>query len=167
MVGMMGCGKTAVGQRVAELTGMTFQDCDSAVEDQIGCSIAEFFETSGEDAFRSVENESLERILQQPARVVATGGGTYVAERNRQLIDRLATAVWIKASLDLLWERVRGKSTRPLLNSDDPFGTLAELLRKREPIYALAPIHVVSRPGASIDDTARLVVSELCAAPVR
>ncbi|MBN2741064.1 MAG: shikimate kinase, partial [Rhodobacteraceae bacterium] len=124
-------------------------------------SVAEVFARDGEPFFRARESEVLERLLLGPPGVISTGGGAFLAEGNRDLIARLGVSVWLRADLNLLWNRVRHKNTRPLLRTADPKATLASLLEAREPYYCKAQIVVEAEPSLSITDMAQKVVRQL------
>ncbi len=160
-VGIMGSGKSAVGRVVANRLFVPFHDTDVVLEDSVGLSIAGIFETCGEAAFRKMETETLEKLLGGTPAVVATGGGAFVSPRNRSIIHRHATSVWIDASIDTLWERVSGKTKRPLLLVDDPRSELERLLGERRPAYALASVRVPSDNDTTVQDMADRVVSAL------
>lgn len=165
LVGMMGSGKTAIGRALSARLGCSFVDSDTAIEEAAKCSIAEIFARDGEAFFRARESEVLERLLEAGPRVVSTGGGAFLAPRNRDAIAARGAALWLDADLDLLWERVRHKSTRPLLRTPDPRGTLSRLLDERRPIYAEAPMRLVARPGDSIEVTTDRVIETLAQRP--
>lgn len=165
LVGMMGSGKTAIGKALAARLGCGFVDSDAAIEEAAKCSIAEIFARDGEKFFRARESEILSRLLDAGPRVVSTGGGAFLAPRNREAIAERGVALWLDADLDLLWERVRHKSTRPLLRTPDPRGTLARLLEERRPVYAQAPLRLIARPGDSIDTTTDRVLALLATRP--
>lgn len=167
LVGMMGSGKSAVGRAVAKRLGVTFVDCDREIERAEGSSIAEMFARRGEDHFRQAESRALERILSGPAAIVAAGGGTFMNEDNRRMIDSMGVALWLKVDLELLWSRVRHKSTRPLLSTPNPKETLATLLAEREPIYRKAALSVRAEPGYPISKTAKLVIAKLADASAK
>ena len=117
MVGMMGAGKTAVGTAVARLLGVEFRDSDEEIVLAANRSIAEIFERDGEPFFRARETEVIARLLRGTPCVLSTGGGAFLSEKNRQLLHDVGVSVWLRADLDLLWQRVRHKTTRPLLRS--------------------------------------------------
>lgn len=165
LVGMMGSGKTAVGRALAHRLHVPFLDSDAAIEEAAHATIAEIFARDGEPFFRDREAEVIARLLAGPPAVVSTGGGAFVAARNRATIAGKGVAVWLQADLDTLWDRVRHKETRPLLRTPDPRGTLARLLAERDPIYRLAPIHVRTDARSSIEDTASRVIAALAARP--
>ncbi|KFE35381.1 shikimate kinase [Thioclava atlantica] len=161
LVGMMGSGKTAVGTALAKLLDVPFLDSDHEIERAAQMSVSEIFARDGEPFFRARESEVLERLLSGPPGVISTGGGAFLSEANRALIARLGVSVWLKADLDLLWQRVRHKDTRPLLRTPNPKQTLADLLAKRMPHYEMAQVAVEAEPGLSIQDMAEKVVAHL------
>lgn len=165
LVGMMGAGKTAVGTQLARQLGVPFVDSDDEIEKAAARSIPEIFARDGEAFFRGKETQVLLRLLRGAPCVISTGGGAFVAEQNRAAIAEMGVSVWLRADLDTLWQRVRYKSSRPLLRTPNPRATLAGLLEAREPIYAGAAITVDSRPGISVDRMATHVREALAAHP--
>ena len=161
LVGMMGSGKTAIGRALAAFLDVPFVDSDSAIEQAAAATIPEIFARDGEAFFRARETEVLKRLLAGPPVIVSTGGGAFLSEENRAAIAEMGGSVWLDASLETLWERVRHKDTRPLLRTADPQATLAEILEKRAPIYALAGVRIAIDGAASIDETTAQVMSAL------
>lgn len=161
LVGMMGAGKTAVGKAMAGRLDVPFRDTDEALEAAANRTIAEIFERDGEAFFRDRETEVLARLLSEAPSVLSTGGGAFMSERNRDLIDQKAISVWLKADLDLLWSRVKHKTTRPLLRTENPRQTLQEIARTREPVYAKAAMIVDAEDDLSIEDMADKVIGSL------
>jgi len=161
LVGMMGAGKTAVGRALATRLGVDMRDSDAEIVASSQLSIAEIFERYGEPFFREKEGAVIARLLDGPPCILSTGGGAWMSEGNRQLLTAQAAVVWLKADLELLWSRVRHKTTRPLLRTDAPKATLAGLCAERDPVYALAPLSVTVAPGWSIEETAEHVMAEL------
>jgi shikimate kinase len=156
MVGLMGCGKSAIGRRLAAALGLDFVDADAAIEQAAGCTIAEIFERFGEAEFREGEARVITRLLEGPPCVLATGGGAYMNDQTRGLINQSGIAVWLRADLDLLVRRTAGRTHRPLLNVGDPRQTLARLMDQRYPIYAQAAV-VVDVTDESPEVTCRRV----------
>lgn len=158
LVGLMGAGKTSVGKRLAHLLGVGFIDLDAEIERAAGMAISEIFARLGEPAFRDGERRVIARLLAERPGVLATGGGAFIEPRTRHAIAGLATSVWLRAELDLLWDRVRDRPGRPLLQAPNPKGVLGDLLDKRYPIYAEADVTVDSRPGVTQEWMAREIV---------
>ena len=165
LVGMMGAGKTAIGRALSQRIGAPFKDSDAELETAAAMTIAEIFERDGEPFFRDRETEVIDRLLEGEPGVLSTGGGAFLAERNRALISEKGVSIWLDAPLDLLWARVRHKSTRPLLQTSDPRKTLSELFEARVPLYAKADLRVAARPKFSIDDMCDEVLKVLKGRP--
>ncbi|MFP1631098.1 shikimate kinase [Zhengella sp. ZM62] len=159
-VGLMGAGKTAVGRRVAQLTGLPFTDSDHEIEHVSRMTIPELFEAYGEPEFRSLESRVIQRIIETGPQVISTGGGAFMNEQTREAIAARGVSVWLKADLDLLMERVSRKQNRPLLKDPDPRGVLRRLMDVRYPVYGLADLVVQSR-DVSKEEMAAIVVDAL------
>ncbi len=159
LVGMMGSGKTAVGTQLARLLRVPFRDSDEEIIKAAQMTIPEIFERDGEPFFRARESEVLARLVQGPPCVLSTGGGAFMSAENRDLISRSGISVWLRADLELLWQRVRHKNTRPLLRTTNPRETLRNLYQARVPVYALADLTVDCVPDLTIENMA-LRVSE-------
>jgi len=142
LVGLMGVGKSSVGRRLATALDMPFRDADTEVENAAGRSIPEIFADLGEPAFRDGERRVIARLLEEPPHVLATGGGAFVNDETRALINEHAISVWLKADIELLARRVGRKDNRPLLKNRNPVEVLAELAEARSPAYAQAHLHV-------------------------
>ncbi len=160
LVGMMGAGKTTVGRRLATRLGRRFLDSDEEIEKAAQMTIPEIFAQRGEAEFRAGESRVLSRLLKENDVVLATGGGAFVNLETRALIKSGAVSVWLKADLDVLFERVSRRSNRPLLKTADPKATLQKLIEDRYPIYADADLTVLSRDVPQ-DSVAADVISAL------
>ena len=145
LVGMMGAGKTSLGRRLAARLGLAFADADTEIELAADMSIPEIFARHGEDYFRDGERRVLARLLSDGQKVIATGGGAFMNAATRERIAERAVSIWLKADFDVLMRRVRKRSNRPLLQTEDPEGTLRHLMAERYPIYALADLTIESR----------------------
>lgn len=158
LVGMMGAGKSSIGRRLAQRLGLPFTDADTEIEAAAGCTIPEIFAGYGEAEFRRGERRVIARLLEQPRHILATGGGAFMDESTRALILDKAIAVWLKADLDTLVARTARRQDRPLLRNGDPRVILGELLIKREPVYALAPV-IVSSDDRPPEETVDMVLN--------
>jgi shikimate kinase len=148
LVGLMGAGKTSVGRRLAEKLAIPFVDADHEIEEAAGKTVSEIFADHGEPYFRDGERKVIARLLESGPQVLATGGGAYMSDETRAAIRRLGVSVWLKADITLLMKRVRKRSDRPLLRSDDPEAVMRDLIDKRYPVYAEADLTVESRDAA-------------------
>ncbi len=165
MVGMMGAGKTAIGTALAKRLHVPFLDSDAEIVKAADRSIAEIFERDGEAFFRDRESEVIARLLDGPPCILSTGGGAFLREDNRAMISEKGAALWLRAELELLWQRVKHKTTRPLLHTPDPRATLAEIQEARDPLYAKANIIVDAEFGLSIDQMTDRVIETLARHP--
>lgn len=147
-LGMMGCGKSAIGKMVARRLGLEFVDADSEIELAAGRSVADIFADYGEEEFRRLEAQVIKRVLADGPVLLALGGGAFMSEQTRDIIQQYGLSVWLKADLDLLLERVgRKPNKRPLLKTGNPREILQHLLEVRNPIYAKADLHIQSQGG--------------------
>lgn len=157
LVGLMGVGKSTVGNRVASLIGRDFVDADHEIEEAAQLSISEIFEQFGEQYFRDGERRVIARLMEEKRGVIATGGGAFVDPDTRQLILDQGIAVWIDCAISTLVERTGRKNTRPLLRNGDPREILTRLHKEREPFYSQAPIHVMSDSGPHIETAVKIL----------
>src|SRR5262249_26794842 len=142
LVGLMGAGKSCIGRKLAQRLNVPFVDADAEVEQAAGISIAEIFQKYGEAAFRDGERRVMSRLLHGTPCILAAGGGAFMDAETRTLIREHAISVWLRADLDTLATRTKGRSHRPLLNNGDPRAVLAKLIEVRYPVYAEADITV-------------------------
>ncbi|MBS0519473.1 MAG: shikimate kinase [Proteobacteria bacterium] len=156
----MGAGKTAIGKRLAARLGLPFVDADEEIERAAGCTVTEFFERYGEAEFRAGERRVIARLVEGPPRILSTGGGAYMDTETRELLRRKAITVWLRADLDVLYDRVKRRSHRPLLREGDPRDILARLMTQRYPVYAEADL-VVDSTAQPADVTTEQVVDAL------
>ncbi|MEM6309434.1 MAG: shikimate kinase [Pseudomonadota bacterium] len=161
LIGMMGAGKTAVGRALALSLGVPFRDSDAEIESASNLSVQEIFSAYGEPFFREKEAQVIARLLTEKPCVLSTGGGAFLSPRNQDAIHRFGVSVWLDADLPLLWSRVHHKTTRPLLNTDNPLQTLTDIFNVRVPVYAKADLTAKSNRAYSIDDMVEVVLQEL------
>jgi shikimate kinase len=145
VVGLMGCGKSSVGRRLALTLGLPFADADEEIERAAGMTIPEIFADHGEDYFRAGERRVIARLLSQGPQVLATGGGAFMNEETRRNIRASGISIWLRAELPVLMRRVMRRSNRPLLKNQDPEAKMRELMTLRYPVYAEADLIVESR----------------------
>ena len=131
----MGAGKTSVGRLLARRFGKTFYDCDQEIERRTGVKIPVIFEIEGEAGFRAREAHVLRELTALTDIVLATGGGAVLREENRRALKQNGTVVYLRASLEDLWQRTRHDRNRPLLQTADPHAMLEHLFAERDPLY--------------------------------
>jgi shikimate kinase len=142
LVGLMGCGKTSIGKRLAKRLELPFHDSDHAVEDAAGCPIKDIYNIYGEEAFLSGEQRVIARLLEQPTHILATGGSSFAYAPTRELIKQNSISVWLNADLETLVARVSRRNDRPLLANGNQREVLGQMIEDRYPLYQEADIHV-------------------------
>ena len=175
LIGYMGCGKSTVGRKLAEESGMRFLDTDVWIEEKEGTSISEIFAEKGETFFRDLETECLrgllkeqdleidfmsnadecggERCLNKYGRyVISVGGGLPVREENRKLLRQLGRVIYLKARPDTIYERIKGDTTRPLLQTENPLQRIKEMMISREEKYQEASHEVINVDEKNISE---------------
>ncbi len=160
LVGFMGAGKSTVGKIVAEKLGYGFCDADMYIEEQAGTTITQIFADHGEDHFRDLESESTETLASEDNKVIATGGGVVQRDRNWDAMKAGGITIYLRATIESVWERIKDDNTRPLLQVDNPVDTARELLSKRTPMYEKADI-IIDTDNFSPEQVADQVLSKL------
>ncbi|MGB9613121.1 MAG: shikimate kinase [Candidatus Margulisiibacteriota bacterium] len=135
LIGFMGVGKSEVGQRLARELAMNFLDTDELIEKTEGRSINEIFKTEGEEYFRNLETEVLETLQDYDNFVLSTGGGMVLREENVSLLKNLGPLILLWADPEVVYERIKEQTHRPLLNVPDPKEEIKKILDFRSPIY--------------------------------
>ena len=153
LVGFMGTGKTAVGKALARRLKLEFVDLDEAIERGQGdkIKVVDIFATKGEDYFRNLESQALREVAEKEACVSACGGGIVIRDDNIKEMQSSGTVICLEANPEVIWQRVKNHTHRPLLNVTDPKAEIKELLDKRAPFYAKIKHHI---------DTSNLSVEE-------
>ncbi len=145
MVGLMGCGKSSIGRRLAVRLCLPFVDADDEIEEAADKTIPEIFTAHGEAYFRDGERRVIRRLLDGGPQVLATGGGAYMSEETRANVRSAGISIWLRAELPLLMRRVMKRDNRPLLKTEDPEATMQRFIEVRYPIYAQADLTIESR----------------------
>ena len=146
LVGLPGSGKSTVGRQLARRLQQPFHDCDSVIEQRLGCTIREFFEREGEARFRDIESQVLAELLAQHGGVLSTGGGAVLRPVNRERLRAQARVFYLRSTPEELMRRLRHDTQRPLLQVADPLVRLRELHALRDPLYR-ETAHVILDTG--------------------
>lgn len=158
---MPGAGKSTAGRQLAHALGVPFVDVDHEIERRIGRTIRAFFESEGEAAFRDLEQEVLAELLQCPGQVLATGGGAVLRPANREALRRHSTVVYLRASPEELFRRLRHDTQRPLLQVADPLRRLRELYRERDPLYRETAHYLIETGRPSVATLVNMILMQL------
>ncbi|RVU84497.1 shikimate kinase [Leucothrix sargassi] len=146
LVGLMGAGKSTVGRQLAKRLKVDFYDSDKVIVDRTGVPISTIFEIEGEDGFRERESQVIEELSGYDGCVIATGGGSLIRPENRDIIKEHGCVIYLRASAERLYARIKHDQARPLMQTDNPLQTLRDLLAEREPTY-LSSADIVIRTG--------------------
>lgn len=159
-VGMMGCGKSAVGDIVARrMQTYNFLDTDEIIEKATSMTIPEIFEAEGEDGFRQVEGQVLDSVHAYVRCVISTGGGI-VCQRNNWAKLQTGMVIWLDVDPETIMKRIEG-TDRPLLQTENPLETLKQLLEKRKELYAQADVRIEVTEDMDAEKVAESVVEAL------
>src|SRR5574341_188263 len=154
LTGFMGVGKTSVGTRLAKDLGYAFVDTDTLLEADQKITITEIFSTLGEPHFRDVEAGIIRQVLENEGQVVSKGGGAVIRDENRAAFKKAGLVVCLTARPEVIFERIKHETHRPLLQTPDPLARIRDLLAGREKFYHQADL-IIDTSEKSVDDAVR------------
>lgn len=161
LIGFMGSGKTSVGLRLSYRLRMPVEDTDKLIERREGLSVSEIFAEKGETYFRSRETELLRELAEKKyTGIFSVGGGTPVRPENRELLRRLGKVVLLRIRPETVYERLKGDTTRPLLQCDNPLEKIGRLLESRREAYESCADIIVDVDGRGMDEILEEIVKE-------
>jgi shikimate kinase len=165
LVGLPGGGKSTVGRQLAKRIGARFIDTDAVLEERIGMPIRQFFEQSGEAAFRDHEEAVIDELTATPhsqqTLVLATGGGALLRPGNRDRLKDRTTVVYLRSTPEELYRRLKHDTQRPLLQVADPLGKLRELYEQRHPLYEETAHYCVDTGRPSVATLVNMIMMQL------
>ncbi|QQL45063.1 shikimate kinase [Sulfuriroseicoccus oceanibius] len=162
LVGFMATGKTTIGRILSKKLGFQFVDCDHEIEKQQGMKITEIFKTQGEEAFRQMETDFLQSLASQSKLIISTGGGVVGRQPNREILPTLGYVVWLHTKKQVIFDRVMSNSNRPLVQTEDPMGTIKALLKVRKPLYKEVADIQIKTHKLTFDETAEGIIDTAC-----
>ena len=154
LTGFMGVGKTSVGMQLAKDLGYTFVDTDTLIEADQKITITEIFSTFGEPYFRDVETRIIRQILEDEKQIVSTGGGAVIRDENRAAFKKAGIVICLTARPEVILERIKHETHRPLLRTSNPMAKIKELLDSRAKFYSQADL-IIDTSEKSADDAVR------------
>lgn len=161
LIGLPGSGKSTVGRQLARRLQIPFFDSDHVIEEQLGCSIREYFEREGETRFRDLEVAVIDELTQKTEGVLSTGGGVVLRPENRQHLHQRSQVVYLNSSPDDLFRRLRHDRSRPLLQVADPLGRLRDLHAQRHPLYRETAHLSIDTGRPSVATLVNMIVMQL------
>jgi shikimate kinase len=157
LIGFMGSGKTTVGQYLADLSGYTYYDVDTIIEQQAGKSVSEIFSRYGEAAFRALERQTIDSVSNNENAVISCGGGCILDENNIIHLKQKGKLVWLMAEAETLYERIKYQGTRPLA-LHKTFEEIQDMVEKRRPLYSGAADYRISVDGKPVSDIVDVII---------
>jgi shikimate kinase len=157
----MGAGKTTIGKYLAQHLKLRFADTDTEIEARTGADIPWIFDVEGEEGFRDREEQVVEEMTQWDNVVLATGGGVVLRPNNRRVLASRGFVIYLYATVEEQVRRTRRDRKRPLLQNDDPEGTLRELFAIPDPLYREIADHIIQTDECSPRTVAQRLVKEL------
>lgn len=153
LIGFMGSGKTSVGIRLSYRLRRVLTDTDKKIERLYKMTISDIFERFGEEKFRDMETQCLEKLLEEPeGQIISVGGGLPMRSRNRELLKRLGTVVYLRVKARTVCTRLAADTSRPLLQGEDREEKVQSLLEKRSPVYESAAEIIVDADEKTLDE---------------
>jgi shikimate kinase len=156
LVGMMGSGKTTIGKLLSKEFSLPFYDSDEEIVKKLGMSIVDIFQSQGEEVFREEEAKTIKKILRKDQYICALGGGSLLSQEIRDIVKKDIISIWLQASVDDLYERLKDDKSRPKLDVMDTRNEIFNLNQQREKFYKMSDI-VVNTGNKSED----MIVSEI------
>lgn len=161
LVGLMGSGKTSIGQYLAKQLNLNFIDADQELEQRTGVTVSWIFSIEGEEGFRKRETKIIDELTQRQNIVLATGGGAILNPFNRTILAQRGLVIYLQASIEQLVQRTSANRNRPLLQEKDPHLILTKLLEQREVLYQEIADLTINTDSSNIIQIANDIISEL------
>ncbi len=161
LIGMMGAGKTETGKHLARFLGIAFVDLDRRIEESEKATIPELFDRRGEVYFREAEAAALDQVAALQPTVVATGGGIVLKPENRKRMRDSGEVIYLRASLESLWERTKGRGGRPLLEGPEPREKLKRIFLDRKALYEGAASRILDTDGKTPSAVAQEIMEQM------
>jgi shikimate kinase len=161
LVGLMGTGKSTLGRHIASYMERPFLDTDALIEKKEEATITSIFSKHGEPYFRECETRILQSIIHTPPSVVATGGGLIESPKNQVLLQEYGRTYWLYTPINILYDRLKTDTSRPLLKGEKLLPVLKKLYKKRLPIYrSISTMKVDTRNPNDIESLTQLIVGD-------
>ena len=161
-IGFMGSGKTSMGRSLSYKLKRAFYDTDKMIEEREGVTISDIFAAKGEKYFRELETQVLREIRDDKiARIYSLGGGTPVSLQNQPLIKTIGTVVYLRLKPEEVYERLKGDTTRPLLQCDDPLAKIKNLMQLRSPAYERCADIIIDTGSKEREEVIGEILTEL------
>ncbi len=158
IIGFMGSGKTSVSKQLADMTKIQRIEMDQIITDRERMSVAEIFAKKGEAYFRTQETELLKELAKIAPKIVSCGGGVAMNAENVEEMRRAGKIICLTASPEVIYERVKDSTERPLLNGNMNVEYIAKLMEARRPFYEKAASVIIDTSNLGIEQVAEAVL---------
>ena len=160
LIGLMGSGKSAIGKILSEKMGVPLSDTDKIIEKEVGKTIYEIFNDSGEKYFRQVEEKVVGQVLDKTAHIISTGGGSILSSKTRKAIKSKSFSIWVQCDVNIISNRILHQEKRPLLKSEKIVDILIEKNKERVKFYRQADSQAVNE-NSNLEMTVEDIVKDL------
>ena len=167
LIGFMGAGKSTIAGELKDKLEMDRVEMDQMIVEKQGMSISEIFDEYGEAYFRNLESNTLIELQKRKQTIVSCGGGIVVREDNKDHMKKNGRVVFLTATPNTVYERVKNSTERPILNNNMNVEFISQLLEKRRALYEEAADITVATDGKSVSEICDEIVSELIAYDLR
>ncbi len=165
LIGFMGCGKSTIGRGLARALEMSVEDTDTMIEERAGKSVSAIFAEDGEPVFRNMETELLEDLKgSETLRILSVGGGMPVKQVNRGLLKECGTVIYLRIRPETVYDRLKGDTTRPLLQCEEPLERINTLMSARKEAYEESADIIFDVDGLSVDEIVEQLLDAVCEA---
>ena len=161
LIGFMGAGKSTIARSLVQKLNFPLIEMDERIVKEQGMPISEIFDRYGEEHFRDIESELVKTIGTLEPSVVSCGGGTVLRTENVENMKKSGKIVFLTATPQTIYERVKNSSDRPILNGHMNVPYIAELMEKRRPVYEGAAELTISTDGKSREEIADEIIRRL------
>lgn len=152
LIGFMGAGKSTIAAELVKRTGKKLVEMDSQIVEEQGMTINEIFAQYGEQKFRDIESNLVKRIANEGNTIVSCGGGVVVREENTKVMKSSGKIIFLTATPETIYERVKDGNDRPILNGHMNVEYIAELMEKRRALYEAAADVKVATDNKNVDE---------------
>lgn len=157
LIGFMGSGKSIISKRLANMLNRQLLSTDDLIVQQEGRSVNRIFEESGEGYFRQMERKVVEGVAEKQSVVIDCGGGVVLNPENITDLKRRGILIYLSASPECIYENIKDKDDRPLLNVQDPLARIRKLLKERRALYEQAD-YIIMTDNKTADEVCEEVI---------
>lgn len=151
LIGFMGSGKTAVGKALAKQLKLPFRDTDHIIEERCNQKITAIFADKGEVFFRDIESQIIDELTAADNQVISCGGGAILRNENVNYLKQNGMIIYLKTPFEILYDRIKASTSRPLLRTDEPEETARKLWEARQKVYERVADLTVDTSTKSVD----------------